>query len=102
MILVDEQTAVMEPHDFECLLEYSCSLPTGTTIGKQWKRNNSFGTRKPAEWWMGEYKDNPDPDRITIIWRKIEVISPSCAAPAPLLEVAEGATRKGGADGDGN
>lgn len=37
--IVDEKTAVMDKEYFEALGEYSASLPTGTYIGKRWKRN---------------------------------------------------------------
>ena len=78
MILVDDDTAVMEPSDFENLLEYSCTLPTGKTIGKRWKCNKSFGTRNPPVWRMAEYADEPDqvtyPNMLRIIWRDLLVI----------------------------
>lgn len=38
--IVDENTAVMDKEYFEALGEYSASLPTGTYIGKRWKRNS--------------------------------------------------------------
>lgn len=79
MILVDDKSAVMEQKDFVDLLEYSCSLPTGTIIGKRWKRNNNshfnYDKSKPEDWWMGEYFDINDPNNIGIKWRKIEVVS---------------------------
>jgi hypothetical protein len=37
--IVDDETAVMDKEYFEALGEYSCSLPTGTYVGKRWKRN---------------------------------------------------------------
>ena len=62
------------------LLEYSCSLPTGTKIGKTWKRNNAaYGRRPPGtppDWWMGEYVEDPDPELVGIVWRKIIVMEP--------------------------
>jgi len=61
---------------FDALLEYSCSLPTGVFIGKQWKRNLNFRTNKPPKWLLGEYTEHPDPDRAYIEWRDIEVVDP--------------------------
>lgn len=62
------------------LPEYSCSLPTGTTIGKQWKCDYAAFGRKPPgspkEWWMAEYVDDPAPDMVGIVWRRIIVIEP--------------------------
>jgi len=57
------------------LLEYSCSLPTGTTIGKQWKRKvDKHG------WRLGEYVEDQDPNMVGIIWRCIEVVEAAEAA----------------------
>ncbi len=72
--------------------EYSCSLPTGTTIGKRWFCNNDSylhlkeqqqvvdaTERRLAgafpDWWQGEYAecDPPNPDRVRIIWRKVRL-----------------------------
>jgi hypothetical protein len=36
---VDDKTAVMDQEYFKELGEYSASLPSGTYIGKRWKRN---------------------------------------------------------------
>ncbi len=52
--------------DLRALREYSCSLPTGTTIGKRWKKNSCAfdATRKgeAAEWSVGEYYELPEDD----------------------------------------
>ncbi len=53
---------------FDKLPNYSCSLPTATTIGKQWKRQNGKGP-----WVMGEYAENPEPGMVTILWREIVI-----------------------------
>jgi hypothetical protein len=39
----DDKTAVMDQEYFDQLGEYSCSLPSGTFIGKRWKRNQNEG-----------------------------------------------------------
>lgn len=94
---VDDKTALMTQKELEGLPEYSSSIPTGTTIGKRWKRKlykesgipvNAFGYDKdgffrllPDGWLMGEYaEDTTPPDRlhpngwIKIIWRKVLLI----------------------------
>jgi len=55
------------------LLEYSCSLPTGTRIGKQWKRNMNWRTNLPPCWWRGEYVESAEPGMVDIEWIEIEV-----------------------------
>ena len=47
--------------EFDALPEYSCSLPTGTAVGKRWKRHDGSFDRaflarggKPT-WMVGEY-----------------------------------------------
>ena len=51
----------LTPREFAALDEYSCSLPTGTTIGKRWKRlDGSHDQRFLAaggqpRWMVGEY-----------------------------------------------
>lgn len=62
--------------EFEALPEYSCSVPTGTTPGKRWKRldgvyDRSFMARggKPR-WMVGEYDPAcpSDAKTIQIFW----------------------------------
>lgn len=69
------------------LPEYSLTLPTGTTIGKRWKRDNNAFKRPvrveilgllfvlpwPPEWWIGEYVEHADPKRVGIKWTKVEL-----------------------------
>ena len=71
---VTEHTAVMCNHEFEQLDDYSCSLPTGTRIGKMWKRRKDYHDETKG-WLMGEYAelDPPRSNRVAIIWRTIEV-----------------------------
>jgi hypothetical protein len=82
--------------ELDSLPEYSCSLPTGATIGKQWKRNANAhrkpvcfhlhpfdGTQEPSflgeNWWLGEYAKDPNtkfrrdgtPETVLINWSKI-------------------------------
>ena len=47
----------LAPHDFDRLREYSCSIPTGTTEGVQWKRRVGYMRNHPRhnDWLLGEY-----------------------------------------------
>lgn len=86
MILTDDRTAVMEPRDFSELPEYSCSIPTGTTIGKRWKRDAHAYTHmlrsqeeqrlalSGPQWWMAEYTPHEDPTLVGIFWRQILIV----------------------------
>ena len=61
------------PEEFAGLLEYSCSIPTGTTIGKVWKCNkNAFRGERRPDWWIGRYAESQRPGRVRIIWRKAQ------------------------------
>jgi hypothetical protein len=70
------ETIKMSNAEFESLLEYSTTLPTGTTLGKKWRRHILAGPAQ-GEWWMGEYVPDPngDPSMVGIKWRKIETPS---------------------------
>lgn len=47
----EAKIATMTMQEFNELLEYSYSLPTGTTAGKVWKRQIG------DDWWLGQYGD---------------------------------------------
>lgn len=59
--------------------EYSCSLPTGTTIGKRWVRDSGayfYGYIDPERRWMiGEYIPDPrgDPKMVGIRWSRVHL-----------------------------
>ncbi len=75
MILVDDTHAAMDQKDFDSLLEYSCTVPTGVVRGKRWKRREPYRTDdpRPATWWLGEYAHfDGDPEgTCRVRWRKI-------------------------------
>jgi hypothetical protein len=71
VVLADDQVAE--------LLEYSRSLPTGTTIGKRWRRE-VFGER-----WLGEYVDIGVPDRVGIKWAPLITATEAGALAAAIL-----------------
>lgn len=57
--------------DLAALLEYSCSLPTGTTIGKRWRRSTHWPKYlETTEWRIGSYVDCPcmGEGRVAIAW----------------------------------
>lgn len=80
-ITIVDGTAVMSFKTFESLSDYSCTIPSGTIIGKRWRRREPYGG--PGEWWMGEYAETnpPDPNRVNIIWRAIHVYHTTPDAP---------------------
>ena len=69
-MLVDDTHAVMEKREFDSLLTYSTSLPTGTVTGKRWKSERMDGV-----WLLGEYGRVLLPQgMIEIKWREILVV----------------------------
>ncbi|WP_036291520.1 hypothetical protein [Methylosinus sp. PW1] len=56
--------------EFRELREYSCSIPTGTTPGKRWKRlDGAFDPHcKQPRWMIGEYGDLVGKNEIMINW----------------------------------
>lgn len=68
------QTERISRRAFNSLPEYSCTLPTGTTIGKVWKRNRNFGRDLPPDWVICEYLSDPEPGYVRIEWRKPEIV----------------------------
>ena len=80
-------TIRLSPSDLAALREYSRTLPTGTTIGKRWKRNANDGLRFPIDawglrfvfpapprWMMGEYAESTLPGMVDILWYRVEVV----------------------------
>lgn len=82
-------------HEFNALLEYSASLPTGTTPGKRWKRLDGSHDRafiraggKPR-WMIGEYDPNDDGKgkKIKVNWYRPVIRVP--AGQAALKEAGD-------------
>lgn len=61
--------------EFNKLADYSCTLPTGTTLGKRWKCKKTYHDASQG-WLMGEYVPHPQnkPNKVGIRWTEIEVI----------------------------
>lgn len=74
-MLLTPTEAVVTQAAFDALPEYSCSIPTGTRIGKRWKRAKNYRDRTKG-WWLGEYEQHPDPDFVRIRWRDLMVVRP--------------------------
>lgn len=75
------QELVISRAELKELGEYSCSLPTGTFVGKRWRRNVMAYRPVPvqlipclphvghvAEWKVAEYVPDPEPGMIGIKW----------------------------------
>jgi hypothetical protein len=71
---VNETVVQLTQREFDELLDYSASLPTGTTVGKRWKRRNDYHDESKG-WRLGEYVEHDNPDLVGIRWRDIEIIS---------------------------
>lgn len=66
------ETVELTQEEFDALPEYSTTIPTGKTIGKQWKRQLYYG-KYLAEWVRCEYVEDPDPEYVGMLWHKIVV-----------------------------
>ncbi len=66
------ETVLMTQKAFDDLLEYSCSNPTGTTIGKQWKMG--WGRPDgPLTWYLCEYVDIEEEGHVGILRKTIQI-----------------------------
>lgn len=79
MKLLDNGAVLMTQREVDDLLEYSTSLPTGTTPGKAWKKRvPPWAPKAKAEWRRGSYgKPYPEGHKyhgeIPIGWRSIRI-----------------------------
>lgn len=64
-ILVDDNYAIMSKSDFDKLLNYSSSTPSGAYEGKMWKRNVF------SDWFLYWYSESKLPNMVSINKRKI-------------------------------
>lgn len=87
MKLLDNDALALTPAEFDALLEYSTTLPTGTTPGKAWKARKPFwAPAHRAEWWRGTY-GLPYPEghqhhgSVPIGWRRIVRLGQPAAFP---------------------
>lgn len=84
---------------FDDMLEYSTTLPTGTTLGKRWKcrRPVRDDGRGPPDWYQGEYVEEKDPalkakGYVGIVWKKIKLIPTHFAIWSNLIKEQTGCT----------
>lgn len=72
-MIIEDDAAYMTFGEFRALLDYSCSLPTGTTIGKRWRCRTPYHTGPGIlhRYDMGEFVPHDDPKLIGIKWRRI-------------------------------
>lgn len=68
------KTVAITMKAFNELPDYSCSLPTGTTIGKQWKRRNCYHDASKG-WSRGEFVPHSSPGTVGIEWREIVIVN---------------------------
>lgn len=73
------ETITLTQKQFDDLPEYSCSIPTGTTIGKQWKKNiyafTNFSDKvKRQKWFLCEYIKDDDPKMVGILYKQIVAV----------------------------
>lgn len=68
----------MTKKQFDALGEYSCSVPTGVTIGKQWKCNRlAFAAcgYEGEDWYLCEYIECKKPGYVGIKYKKIHMLA---------------------------
>lgn len=63
---------VITRQELAALGEYSCSIPTGVTIGKRWRRDmNAYREDRrgvPSEWVIGQFVDIGSKTEVGITW----------------------------------
>lgn len=68
------KSLILTRAEFDALPEYSASLPTGTTVGKRWKRLNGvhdyefMASGGEPVWMIGEFVEIGDPTAVGINW----------------------------------
>ncbi len=65
-----ENVARINQRDFDDLLEYSASIPTGAYLGKVWKKIDHDGSA-----WLGGYYDLHHEFHVGICWYRLFVIA---------------------------
>jgi hypothetical protein len=79
--LMDLQTLKLSLAELSQLPEYSCTLPTGTILGKRWRRNvtpghNGSASREvdpDATWIVGEYVESTERGYVAIKWYRVAI-----------------------------
>lgn len=68
------KTIALSKQEFDALPEYSCTLPTGTTVGKRWKLGWPYHEPR-TRWFLGEYAKSDLPGMVDIVWREIVFVA---------------------------
>lgn len=79
MTLLCNGAVLLTLQQFRALPNYSCTLPTGTTAGKMWRRAARYHRQGLSdEWWQGCFGE-PYPEghryhgQVPITWRRIVI-----------------------------
>lgn len=64
------------PWELASMPDYSCTLPTGTTLWKMWRRNlHAYTTPpKPPRWVVGQYVPHHEPEKVGIKWFDVQLL----------------------------
>lgn len=90
MHLLCNDAVALTAAEFDGLLEYSTTLPTGTTAGKAWKARRPFwASADRADWWRGSYglpyhEGHEHFGQIPIGWRRIYRLGQPARFPSDL------------------
>jgi hypothetical protein len=95
--MADLDPIALSQAEFLALLNYSASLPTGTSAGKRWRRSVDWRFQElNDEWMMGEFGE-PYPKghvlygNVPVQWRRIIVLGVPARWPhdvaVPLREI---------------
>lgn len=61
--------------ELDALGEYSCSYPSGTTVGKVWARRSPGDAQAAdADWYIGMYVPDEDPQQVGIVWFQVVLL----------------------------
>lgn len=69
-------------HELMSMPDYSATLPSGTTIGKFWRRREPYRSENDApdaRHFVGTYIPGPDAEHVSIVWFDVVLR----AGPAP-------------------
>lgn len=72
-MVITPKGVMLSIKEFKELPDYSCSIPTGTRIGKRWKRRTPYEIKLGVmnTYRMGEYVESSTPGYVDIEWTTI-------------------------------
>lgn len=96
---------ILTPSELDSLPDYSCSVPTGTTVGKRWRRRLRYQHKPGLRWGIhgrppqivGEYVEHDDPGLVAIRWHDVQCGCDLCSGGwgAVVLEEQQQMERAG-------